>query len=409
MLIFESLFGWPLGTEDGSRLRLLLFCLLPLLLCQLEPCLAGAQQPDGREAPIQIALESSGHRSYFRVVGLDDWNLDSLSGADLTRLLAIYVGEPSQDVPPLLGSHSREQGTLVFEPRFPLQPGLRYRAVLDASKVGPDVPPEGLQSKRIIVDFDIPEQIESDPTIVKALYPSTDLVPENLLKFYVHFSAPMSRGEVYRFVRLLDEANQVVELPFLEIEQELWDSSQRRLTLFIDPGRIKRGLLPQEQVGTALVAGKHYRMVILQEWPDARGNRLKESFTKAFRVGPPDRTPLDPQSWNLTQPGAGTRQRLCAEFTEPLDHALLLRLLEVVGRKRTRIRGVPEVSSEERLWCFEPDEPWSAGEFYLSISTALEDLAGNRIGRPFEVDVFEQVQERIVDKRVWLPFQLSKD
>ena len=409
MLIPESLFGWSAGSVGGSRFRLFLSLLLLPLIFLPDPCLARAQRPDASEEPIRIALESRGQGSYFRVVGLDDWRLDSLSAADLTRLLAVYVAEPSRDLPPLLGSLSVEQGTLIFEPRFPLQPGLRYRAVLDASSVSPDILPTGLQSRRIAVDFDIPDRIASDPTKVKAVYPSTALVPENLLKFYVHFSAPMSRGEVYRFVRLFDESNQVVELPFLEIEQELWDSRQRRLTLFIDPGRIKRGLLPQEQVGTALVAGKQYRMVILQEWPDARGKQLQESFTKAFRVGPPDRTPLDPQKWSLKQPKAGTLQPLCVEFSEPLDHALLQRLLEVVGRERTPVAGAPEVSSEERVWCFKPEEPWSSGEFYLSISTALEDLAGNRIGRPFEVDVFEQVEERIVDKRVWLPFQVPKD
>ena len=409
MLIPESLCGWSAGTRGGSRFRLFPFLLPLLLLFPLVPCLARSQQPEGREQLIRIDLESSGHQSYFRVSGLDDWNLGSLSGADLTGLLAVYVGEASQDLPPLLGSHSVVQGTLIFEPRFSLQPGLRYQAVFDASRVGPGVLPKGFRSRRVTINFDIPDRIASDPTRVEAVYPSTNLVPENLLKFYIHFSAPMSRGEVYRFVSLLDESNRVVELPFLEIEQELWDSSQRRLTLFIDPGRIKRGLLPQEQVGTALIAGRQYRMVILREWPDARGRRLQESFTKAFRVGPPDRTPLDPQSWSLNEPGADTRQRLCVKFTESLDHALLLRLLEVVGRERTPVPGASEVSSEDRVWCFQPDEPWMAGEFYLSISTSLEDLAGNRIGRPFEVDVFEQVEERLLDKRVWLPFQVSKD
>ena len=259
------------------------------------------------------------------------------------------------------------------------------------------------------VSFDIPERIVSDPTIVEAVYPSTNLLPENLLKFYIHFSAPMSRGEIYRFIRLLDGSKQVVELPFLEIEEELWDSDQRRLTLFIDPGRIKRGLLPQEQEGTALISGRQYRMVIQQKWPDAWGKQLRESFGKAFTVGPPDRTPLDPQTWTLNRPKAGSRQPLYLEFGEPLDHALLLRLLQVMGPGRTSVPGTVEVADQERLWCFKPDKPWSAGEFYLSISTALEDLAGNRIGRPFDVDVFEQVEDRIVDKRVRLPFRIAKD
>ena len=399
-----------MGIAGEKRLGCVPALLLHLLiLLQPQGSLASpGQTPDTQQA-IQITLESDGGKPYFRVVGLNDWNLDSASGADLLRLFSVYVGEFSEDVPPLLGTHSLESEILIFKPRFPLQPGLRYQAVLDPDALEPAVPPSGFGSSRMKVSFDIPERIVSDPTIVEAVYPSTNLLPENLLKFYVHFSAPMSRGEIYRFIRLLDGSKQIVELPFLEIEQELWDSDQRRLTLFIDPGRIKRGLLPQEQEGTALVSGKQYRMVIQQEWPDARGKRLRESYEKVFRVGPPDRTPIDPQAWKLTRPRAGSRQPLCLEFGEPLDQALLLRLLQVMGPGRTSVPGAAEVSDQEHLWCFKPDEPWSAGEFYLSISTALEDLAGNRIGRPFDVDLFEQVEDRIVDKRIRLPFRITKD
>ncbi len=394
----------------GKRLGCLPSLLLhALILLQPQASLANPGRKPGREQPIRITLESNGGKSYFRVVGLNDWHLDSASGADLIRLFAVFVGESSADLPPLLGSHSLGSGTLIFEPRFALQPGLRYQAVLDPEALGPAVPPAGFESDRIKVSFDVPERIVSEPTIVEAVYPSGNLLPENLLKFYVHFSAPMSRGEVYRFIRLLDGSKQVVEIPFLEIEQELWDSDQRRLTLFIDPGRIKRGLLPQEQEGTALVSGKQYRMVIQQEWPDARGKQLRESYEKVFTVGPPDRTPIDPQAWSLTRPRTGSRQPLCLEFGEPLDHALLGRLIQAMGPGPTSVPGAAEVSDQERLWCFKPDEPWSEGDFFLSISSALEDLAGNRIGRPFDVDVFERVEDRIVDKRIRLPFQIVKD
>jgi hypothetical protein len=62
-----------------------------------------------------------------------------------------------------------------------------------------------------------------------------------------------------------------------------------RLTLFIDPGRIKRGVLPLEEVGPSLEAGKSYTLVIDREWIDGSGNPLQESFEKTFKVGPPDR------------------------------------------------------------------------------------------------------------------------
>jgi hypothetical protein len=37
---------------------------------------------------------------------------------------------------------------------------------------------------------------------------------------------------------------------------------------------------------------------------------------------------------------------------------------------------------------------------------ALEDLAGNRIGRPFDVDLFDRVTERITTETTTLPFEI---
>ena len=75
---------------------------------------------------------------------------------------------------------------------------------------------------------------------------------------------------------LLDAAAKEVDLPFLELEQELWDSSGKRFTLFFDPGRIKRGLKPREEVGPALEEGKSYTFVVDRAWHDAQGDSLKD-------------------------------------------------------------------------------------------------------------------------------------
>lgn len=45
-----------------------------------------------------------------------------------------------------------------------------------------------------------------------------------------------------------------------------------RLTLIIDPGRIKRGARPLEELGPALKAGKKYTLAIGREWRDGRGS-----------------------------------------------------------------------------------------------------------------------------------------
>jgi hypothetical protein len=94
------------------------------------------------------------------------------------------------------------------------------------------------------------------------VYPTSSKLPENHLRFYVHFSAPMSRGEAYEHLRLLRKNGEPVYLPFLEIGEELWDKSGMRLTLLFDPGRVKRGLKPREENGPVLEEGEEYTLVI---------------------------------------------------------------------------------------------------------------------------------------------------
>ncbi len=73
------------------------------------------------------------------------------------------------------------------------------------------------------------------------IYPTSSELPENLLKFYIHFSQPMSRGQAYRHIKLLKADGKAVDGAYLEIGEELWDASSTRFTLLLEPGRIKRG------------------------------------------------------------------------------------------------------------------------------------------------------------------------
>src|SRR5262249_2621292 len=150
---------------------------------------------------------------------------------------------------------------------------------------------------------------------------------------------PMSRGEIYRHVRLLDDKGKAIDKAFLDLEEELWDREGKRLTLYFDPGRIKRGLKPREDLGAVLEEGKRYTLVIDRPFTDAEGNPLKETFRKRFRVGPPDETPPDPKKGKLQPPPAGERGALVVAFPKPMEHALLHRLVWVADAKGARVAG----------------------------------------------------------------------
>jgi hypothetical protein len=243
-------------------------------------------------------------------------------------------------------------------------------------------------------------------TVVQHIFPSSLTLPENLLKFYVHFSAPMSRGRIYEHIHLRNDGGKEIELPFLEIDEELWDPTMKRLTLFIDPGRIKRGVLPLEQIGPALETGKSYSLVIDSDWNDGAGKPLQAGFEKRFRVVEPDRNPPDPTGWKIQAPQPGTRDPLMVIFPEPMDHALTQRVIQVVTDSGKYLSGDVTLEDQEQRWVFVPTNPWHSGTYRLVAPTTLEDLAGNNIGKPFEVDLFEGVQRSLATPTVKLPFEI---
>jgi hypothetical protein len=88
-----------------------------------------------------------------------------------------------------------------------------------------------------------------------------------------------------------------------------------------------------------------------------------------------------------------------------MDYALLQRMIQV-SDGRGRIDGTVTVDRNETQWIFTPRDAWKPGAYRLVVDTAIEDLAGNHIGQPFDVDVFERVTERIATQTISLPFDI---
>lgn len=276
-----------------------------------------------------------------------------------------------------------------FIPKFPLTPGVTYRAVFDTA----EWPSEEKVKPLISSVFRMPQPRRGAATVVANVFPSALEVPENLLKFYLHFSAPMSGGRIYEHIHLRDENGKDVELPFLEIDEELWDPEMKRLTLFIDPGRIKREVRPLEEIGPALEEGKGFTLVIDREWLDATGAPLAKKFEHTFRVGPADRRPIVPNEWKINAPAAGSMEPLTVDFGEAMDRALALRLLRVARKDRSAVEGDVAMEDSERRWVFRPAKVWEGGMYRLVVPTTLEDLAGNNVGKAFEVEMGREDRE----------------
>ena len=284
-----------------------------------------------------------------------------------------------------MGTYAVDGADLVFKPRFAIPPDVACRAIA----AGKEFP------------FAAAARERKSTTRVTQVFPSAAEIPANQLKFYLEFSAPMEKGQAWERIRLLNAEGKVVELAFLEIDQELWDRESKRLTLLFDPGRIKRGVMPRDQVGSALLAGQSYTLVVDREYRDAEGNPLVSEFRRVFRVRAEDRDPVEPTRWSFQLPKAGTREPLRVAFSEPLDAALATRLIGIDG-----MTGTLSLADAESTLVFTPSANWEQREYKLLVDTALEDLAGNRVGRPFDVDTFNRITVRTNRGVVAVPFRV---
>ena len=352
--------------------------------------------PDG-EVRIRLSAASSG-ASAVDVEGLPAADLARLEREPPARdawqaLLRVQVARADgadwmpDGLPPVLGDYAVRDGVLRFTPRFPFDPGQRYEVVFDPSLL-PSAPHGSPASpaRPISTTIELPAPDRAPSTRVAAVYPSALEVPENHLRLYIVFSAPMGLGAGSPYIRLVDEHGGPLADPFLPLDVDLWNEDRTRFTVLYDPGRVKRGILPNEEMGRPLAVGNTYVLEIDAGWRDAEGQPLVAPFRREFRVGPSQERALDPADWRLELPAAGTRDPLAVVFPAPLDYGLLQRALRVATAGGQPLAGEIRIEREETRWLFTPRTPWQPGEHQLVAAATLEDVAGNRIGRAFEVD-----------------------
>lgn len=359
------------------------------LLVAVAGC--GGSAPAG---PLQITLQqnpaSRSRPAVVEVAGLTPRELSSLRGAQLgidqwQALLRITVGDNASptSTPPVQGGYQVTDSAVTFTPLFPFDPGRAYRVTFDPARLPVHVPDR--QTDLVATVVRIPAVATEPSTVVTAVHPSADVWPENLLRFYIEFSAPMGNAAAEDFVRILDQTGREVALPFLATEAVFWNPDHTRYTLFFDPGRVKEDIRPNRELGRPLRAGGKYVLEISTDWRDAQGQPLKAAYRREFRVGPADKSPILMSSWRIAAPGAGTRDPLVVTFPKPLDHGLLARALGVETRDKRMVDGTITLEAADTRWLFTPAGPWRAGEFDLVALEVLEDPVGNRIMHPFEV------------------------
>jgi hypothetical protein len=170
----------------------------------------------------------------------------------------------------------------------------------------------------------------------------------------------------------------VVRDPFLVLSHELWSVDGRRLTVLMEPGRIKRGLGADPSHEPALVVGRTYSLVV---------TALGQTARHTFRVGDPVLEAVDETRWRLVSPTVGSLDPAVVHFDRVMDAALCEDEIEVLTPSEevaaTRVSLAPDGTAARLI----PSHPWRAGEHRLVVSERLEDVCGNRLGEALDHDL----------------------
>jgi Big-like domain-containing protein len=241
------------------------------------------------------------------------------------------------------------------------------------------------EGRRTIGGFKVSGDILKAAPEILAIYPSTDTVPENLLKVYFQFSEPMQEvGHVLDFIKVIDETEGVEKKIFLEMESELWNRKHDLLTLWLDPGRIKTDLIPNKKLGLPILNGHIYTMHIDSNWRSAKGRPLKRSFNKSLVVTQRDHNKPTIKDWKLNIPNANSRKALTLLFSESMDAVLSAETLSIYDSSQNLVSGSFKILEGEKEMLFTPKSKWKTGAYKIHIKSILEDLAGNNLNRLFD-------------------------
>ena len=291
------------------------------------------------------------------------------SGDYESHIIVSLTGE--DDLTAILGEFTTEHDYLIFKPLIPLTQGLRYEIFESEQKIGEVI---------------IPYSKEEAPSLLK-IYPTQDTVPENLLKLFLKFSKPMRSGKSIEHLTLVKGENDTISSVFLDLQPELWNEDQTMLTVWLDPGRIKRDLIPNLEMGAPLDQFEQYSLIISDNWKDQNGINLSSSVIKSFYVINRDSISPKPENWSVTTPEAQTKDFLYIDFSEELDYSLLGEVFEIKDSLGKEVSGKWQVGDFEKSVKFSSELVWEKGIYQLQIENRLEDLAGNNINRLFETDI----------------------
>lgn len=312
--------------------------------------------------------------------------------------ISVYFGKVAKTTnqSKIIGKLSKSDTKITFTSKYGFSKGTTYTVLIRSKK----------QTHRFVVNT--PKNNLKASTYIKNVYPTSSLLPMNQLKFYIEFSAPMRLGNAFEHIHLYKLPEETLESEaFLVTTEELWNPEKTRVTIFFDPGRIKRGVQPNLQLGLPLVEGNRYKFVVDKDWLDINDVKLTKGFEKIFEVVSVDRESPSLENWKINFPKTKNKLPIKIDFKEAMDFGLLHSAIEIVDERNRYVEGVIKLSENENKWMFTPQKQWLKGNYKLIINAWLEDLSGNNLNRKFDVNLNSKSDTPKNIKELIVPFTIK--
>ena len=241
---------------------------------------------------------------------------------------------------------------------------------------------------------------------VQAVYPTSNVLPENLLRMYIQFSQPMKTIGNIEKIKLTDEFGIEVKNVFFNNTKELWNREQTQLTLILDPARVKTGLITNEALGHAIEPNKNYILTI-DNLEDVYHRQMATSFQKNITVEKADVTVPEIKNWIFTIPEAKSKNSFELSFPQMLDYNSLKLRLIITDNENNPVEGVVSIKNQETQWSFQPKYYWKAREYVLHVNTRLEDPSGNNLNGLFDhkIGSLRYKKEGVIER---IPFTVKR-
>lgn len=369
ILFNQSLHSMRKTIQAKSKGLYIFFCILLYNICFSQEIVINSSNPD---------------KPIFKAFPIEE-NVKQLS--DLFKIFMIQDNTESQT--PLLGSYSKIEDTIFFEPQFEL--GERLSFSVNFSYKNNTV--KKLYKTKPI-DNSIIQEID-----VKEIYPRDNKIPKNILTFYVEFPVPMIEDEsVYRQVNLLDENKKII--PHVWYNKARW-ISDKVMMLMIHPGRIKKGISEYNNLGEIFTVGKKYYLEIPNNIKTVNKNSKLKSVIKEFEIISPLNTCPKVLERKLNNPKKNTFDKLKIAFDSPIDFFSAQIGISIKSYDSDiAVEGKIIPGSEDTEWYFVPAKPWTKKKYTLIFNRYVSDPSGNSLIKPFETTTIKKSYLRSIAKKI---------